>query len=180
MTETTPITAARDALPLRVANLPTRKATAFDLRPDQPWMLAIAADLGLSGLRKLSFKGQISAEGRSDWRLSAQLGATVVQPCVITAEPVTTRIDAPVLRRFLAEMPEPQGPESEIPEDDSLEPLGAEIDLGAVMGEALTLLLPDYPRAPGAELGTLADPQAAAMNPFAVLKTLKAPPESES
>ena len=175
---TTPITARSDAQPLRVAALSTRKATAFDLRPDQAWMLAIAADLGLSGLRKLSFKGAISAEGRSDWRLDAHLGATVVQPCVITAEPVTTRIDAPVLRRFLARMPEPEGPDSEIPEDDSLEPLGAEIDLDAVMSEALSLLVPDYPRAPGAELGSLADPGADPANPFAVLKSLKGGPET--
>ena len=173
------ITAQADALPLRVAALPTRKPTAFDLRPDQPWMIAIAAELGLSGLRKLSYTGQISAEGRSDWRLTADLGATVVQPCVITAEPVTTRLDAPVLRRFLAEMPEPEGPESEIPEDDSLEPLGAEIDLSAVMIEALSLLLPDYPRAPGAALAPLAAPDAAPLNPFAVLKSLKDAPETK-
>jgi uncharacterized metal-binding protein YceD (DUF177 family) len=166
-------TARAMAQPLRVATLPTRKATGFDLRPDQPWLLEIIADLGLITLRKLSFKGEISIDGPKDWRLVGQLGATVVQPCVITAEPVTTRIDTPVLRRFMAQMPEPSGPEAEIPEDDTLEPLGEEIDPVAVMIEALSLALPDYPRAPGAELGGISSPPEGAITAFSVLKALK-------
>ncbi len=79
-----------------------------------------------------------------DWRLEAKLGATVVQPCVVTAEPVTTRIDDPVTRRYLAQMPEPQGDEVEMPEDDSAEPLPDVLDLSAVMAEALALALPLY------------------------------------
>ena len=80
----------------------------------------------------------------------------MVQPCVITTEPVTTRIDEPVLRRYLAEAPAPTGGEEvEMPEDDTVEPLPAEIDLGAVMAEALALALPAFPRATGAELGAV-------------------------
>ena len=47
----------------------------------------------------------------------------------------------------------PEGAEVEMPEDDSIEPLPATLDLGAVMIEALSLALPTFPRAAGAELG---------------------------
>jgi len=72
-------------------------------------------------------------------------------------------------------------------EDDSLEPLGREIDLWRVMSEALALALPDYPRAEGAELGTLkvTEPGKEAMGeddlkPFAGLAGLKSKLEGKS
>jgi uncharacterized metal-binding protein YceD (DUF177 family) len=78
----------------------------------------------------------------------------VVQPCVVTLEPVTTRIEEPVERRFRAELPEPlPGAEVEMPEDDALEPLPETLDLGRVMTEALALAVPEYPRAGRRELG---------------------------
>jgi uncharacterized metal-binding protein YceD (DUF177 family) len=90
-----------------------------------------------------------SATGTS----TGDLGATVVQPCGVTLEPVTTRIEEPVLRRFLPGLPDPVAGEAELPEDVDAEPLGATIDPAAVMAEALALALPAFPRAPGAELG---------------------------
>lgn len=147
--------------PLRVADLPTKKPTRFELVPEQAALRAIAEELGLQGLRKLRFKGEISADGKRDWRLTAQLGATVTQPCVVTLEPVTTRIEEPVERRFVAEIPDfgPSAKKSdedeegiEMPEDDNTELLGSHIDPGAVMLEALSLALPLYPRAEDAAL----------------------------
>ncbi|HBS50734.1 MAG TPA: hypothetical protein DEA05_11935 [Rhodobacteraceae bacterium] len=164
----------------RIADLSQSAATAFDIAPARADMDAIAAELGLSGLRKLRFTGRIEAQGRRDWRLTGELGATVVQPCVVTLEPVTTRVDSPVVRQYLAEMPEPDATEVEMPEDDTIEPLGSHIDPGAVMVEALTLALPLYPRADGADLGEavftepgkrpLTDEDA---RPFAGLKDLR-------
>ncbi|MBD3765028.1 MAG: DUF177 domain-containing protein [Rhodobacterales bacterium] len=166
--------------PLRPADLAARRPLAVDLMPDAAAMAAIAADLGLIGLRKLRLKGQMIPQGRTDWRLQAELGATVVQPCVVTLDPVTTRIDEPVLRRWLADWTPPQGDEVEMPEDDTTEPLTAVIDLGAVLVEALALALPLYPRAPGAELGSLvaAEPGVVPLTdqdvkPFAGLAALK-------
>ena len=112
----------------------------------------IKAALDLLGLRKLSFVGRVEAEGKKDWVLTAKLGATVVQPCVVTLEPVTTRIDVPVTRTFLADWADPEDEEFEIPEGDETEALGAEIDPTQVMIEALSLALPLYPRKEGAEL----------------------------
>jgi uncharacterized metal-binding protein YceD (DUF177 family) len=137
--------------------------------------------MGISGVKKLLFEGQLTPNGRGDWRLDATLGATVVQPCVVTLAPVTTRIDEKVTRRFLSRWSEPEaGSETEMPEDDTTEPLGSAIDPAAVMAEALALALPDYPRAEGADLGTavFTEPGAEpltdeAAKPFAGLADLK-------
>ncbi len=137
---------------LRVADLPQNTPTSFELRPNATELDNIKAELDLLGLRKLSFVGQVEAEGKKDWVLTAKLGATVVQPCVVTLEPVTTRIDVPVTRTFLADWADPEDEEFEIPEGDETEALGAEIDPTQVMIEALSLALPLYPRKEGAEL----------------------------
>ena len=142
-----------DTSALRVAELPQNSPTAFDLRPDAAAMKTLAAQLGLTGLRKLRLTGTITAQGASDWVLKARLGATVVQPCVVTLEPVTTRIDVDVQRLYLSDWSEPDTAEVEMTDDDTSEPLGAFIDPGVVMAESLTLALPLYPRKQGADLG---------------------------
>jgi len=137
---------------LALARLPRGVETDVLIVPDAEARAQMAQALGLLGLRKLRLSGRLIPEGKRDWRLEAQLGATVVQPCVITAEPVTTRLDEPVTRRYLADMPEPEGDEVEMPQDDSAEPLPATLDLTDVIAEALALALPLYPRADGAAL----------------------------
>jgi uncharacterized metal-binding protein YceD (DUF177 family) len=111
--------------------------------------------------------------------LRGRLGATVVQPCVVTLEPVTTRIEAPVERLYQADWVEPEAEEAESPEDDRIEALPEVLDLGALIEEALALALPLYPRAAGVELGEAiyTEPGAApltdeAARPFAGLKGL--------
>ena len=168
---------------IATADLRPRTPTRFALAPDAAERESLAQDLGIEAIRKLRFEGEITAEGRDDWRLDATLGATVVQPCVVTLAPVTTRIDVAVTRRFLARMPDivlDESGEAEMPEDETLEPLGSEIDLAAVMAEALALNLPLYPRADGAELGAavFAEPGIAPMRdedakPFAGLAGLR-------
>jgi uncharacterized metal-binding protein YceD (DUF177 family) len=167
---------------LRVSDLSQNTPTAFDLRPDQAALQALADALGLITLKKLSFKGRIRAEGKADWLLEGVLGATVVQPCVVTLEPVTTRIDEPVRRLYLSDPSEilVEGEEVEIPEDDSAEPLGSTINPYTVMLEALALALPAWPRAEGAGIGsmTVTEPgqtplSEEAMKPFAGLAALR-------
>lgn len=137
------------AHPLRVSALAVRTATTFALEPDAATRAVIAQDINILRLRKLKFVGKIEATGKSDWVLSGTLGATVVQECGVTLDPVTTRIDQTVQRTFLAHMPEPDGDEVEMPEDDTIEQLGPVIDPAAVALEALILALPLYPRAEG-------------------------------
>lgn len=157
-----------------------RAVRPLRLEPDAAALERLAAEFGLLGLRKVRLEGTLVPEGRRDWRLEARLGATVVQPCVATLAPVTTRIDEDVARRFVEGYVPPQEDEAEVPEDDSVEPLPDVLDLGALLAEALALALPLYPRAPGAEPGDVqaAPPGVApltdeSVRPFAALKALR-------
>ena len=136
--------------PLRAAALSQRKPTRFDLRPDADARAAIASDLGLLALPALQLRGELTPAGRTDFVLTARLEADVVQACVVSLTPVAAHLAEPVARRYLAAWTEPDAEESEVPSDDTAEPLGEVIDLGQVLTEALALALPLYPRAPGA------------------------------
>lgn len=142
-----------DSLALRVADLPQNRPTTFDIRPDIAMLTALAKELGLRGLRKVKFAGKIEAQDRHDWLLTATLGATALQNCVISLDPITARIDIPVKRYFLAKVETSDEPEVEIPEDDNVEQLQSHIDPYAILIEALALALPQYPRKESAELG---------------------------
>lgn len=165
----------------RVSDLPQNRPTRFESRPGNTRLDALAKDLNLLGLRKLSLVGEITASGKTDWTLRARLGATVVQPCVVTLDRVSTRIDTDIIRHFLADMPElGEDEEVEMPEDENAELLGPEIDIDSVMIEALSLHLPLYPRATGAELSesVYTEPGKTAMTdedarPFAGLAALR-------
>ncbi|MDA7420819.1 YceD family protein [Tritonibacter multivorans] len=170
------------ATALRVADLPQNAATPFEFAPDAKALGKIAAEMGVDALRKLRFKGEIRGTGQKDWRLTADLGFTVVQPCVVTLEPVTSRVDVKIERTFLAGFQEEFGEDEEVemPEDDTVEPLGSHIDPYEVMLESLALNLPQYPRKDGAALGESVhtEPGVAPMRdedtrPFAGLAALK-------
>jgi uncharacterized metal-binding protein YceD (DUF177 family) len=146
----------------------------FDFAPTPDEAAALARLLGAQAVRKLRFAGRLAPAG-GGWSLDAALGASVVQTCVITLEPVTTRVEQRVRRRFLPEtgiraadlVVDPE-------ENDEIEPLGERIDLGLVAIEALALALPAYPRKEGAVLGPAAvgaieeEPK-----PFAALAALR-------
>lgn len=168
---------------LPTAELRRNTPRPFLLEPDAAGRASLAVELGAQQIRKLRFEGVLRPEGKAGWQLDAKLGATVVQACIVTLEPVTTRIDAPVTRLFLPaaqiESPDP-GSEVEVPEGEDAEPLGSQIDLGAIMAEALSLAMPAYPRKEGAALGSvthaeegLAALEDADLKPFAALGALK-------
>jgi uncharacterized metal-binding protein YceD (DUF177 family) len=140
-------------LELKALNL--RMPTEFDVVPQPDQRVEIATELGLLGLKKLRFRGTISPYGSGDWQIAASLGATVVQACSITLDPVTTRLDETVRRRYLAGFEEPEDAEAEMDGDDTVESLPDKSDLMAVMTEVLALALPAWPRAEGATFENL-------------------------
>lgn len=136
-----------------LADIPVNGEYSFDLDLSTAEREAMVAALGLLGLSKLRFSGTLQTPTSGTVTLLANLGATVVQPCVVTLEPVRTRIDERVRRVFV------QGAEEEDDhrqlledEDTDIEPLFDPIDLIGVMTEAIALSLPPYPRKDGAEL----------------------------
>ena len=174
-----PADPALPSLPFRVASIAGRSATHVKFAPDLAARKASAAALDLLDLPQMLFDGDIRPSGKRDMVLSGKLTALAIQPCSITLAPVKTRIEEQVLRQYLADFQTIDGEEVEIPEDDTLEPLGEVIDAAQVAIEALALALPLYPRAPGVALGQVAvappgsEPlQDADLKPFAGLAKL--------
>jgi uncharacterized metal-binding protein YceD (DUF177 family) len=176
-----PMTDASRSSPtrFRIGALSARKPTRFDHEASPEERRALAADLGLLGLRRLRLTGEITPSGRDEVVLAARLTAEADQPCVVTLAPVRAVIDEAVRRRYVAGLAEPDGDEVEMPEDDTLEPMPEVIDLAEIAAEALALALPLYPRAPGAELAaTVHAPEGvrpltdADLKPFAGLAAL--------
>jgi len=166
---------------VEVSSLRANVDNAFLVSPNAAARDELAHFLDLVEIRKLRFQGTISAQGRKDWRLEGTLGATVVQSCVVTSVPVTTRIDAAVSRLYMNEAdPTPTANEIEFEGNDEVEPLGDQIDLWQTMQESLALELPQYPHAPGVEPGdfSISPPGSAPIlpeetKPFASLAELR-------
>lgn len=163
---------------IEVRTLSAVDGVDFDIAPTAGEAAALARLLGAQAVRKVRFAGRLAPLEPGGWALDATLGATVVQTCVVTLEPVTTRVDQPVRRRFL---PAPAARAAELvvdpDDDDEVEPLGARIDLGLVAVEALALALPAYPRKEGAVLAAAAvgttDADDEEPKPFAALAELR-------
>lgn len=166
---------------IRFAELPNRKRSHFTIEPDAAGRKAMAAVLDVLAIKKLRFDGALIPTGKRDWRIEATIGATVHQACVVTLDPVTTRIDEDIIRTYVAKYDYPVDPEVEVPEDDSADPMPETLDLIDVILEALTLILPPYPRKDGvqAQLVGVTEPGKALMTdedarPFAGLAALRA------
>ena len=59
---------------LRIADLNERRPTRFELRFDAAQIRQFAEELDLISLKKLRFKGELTAKGRDQWELTADLG----------------------------------------------------------------------------------------------------------
>ncbi|MCB1516631.1 MAG: DUF177 domain-containing protein [Hyphomicrobiaceae bacterium] len=120
--------------------------------------------------------------------VTGQLKATSTQPCVVTLEPVTQRIDVALDRRYLPErmrISDP-APSSETYIDLEAEDLpdyfaGDDIDLAPLLLDTLGMEIDLYPRAPGAKLPESGAEEAdAPSGPFAGLAKRLGQPDNEN
>ena len=125
----------------RTGGLSQRKPTRFRFEPDAATRATMAAELELLGLAFLRLEGELRPMGRDELILTARLEARADQPCVVSLVPVPARIDQAVNRRYVADLPTPDGDEMEMPEDDSVEPMPEVIDLAEVARHGFT---PDH------------------------------------
>ena len=137
---------------LDLARLRDEAEVAFDIAPTPAEAAALARLLGAQAVRKLRFAGRLVALEPRGWRLEAELGATVIQTCVVSLEPVTSRVDTPVRRTYLPDAAPRPIDIDVLDDDEEVEPLPERLDLGLVATEALALALPAYPRKVGATL----------------------------
>lgn len=160
--------------PVTVAAVP-ETGRRLDLVADDAARAAIAKAAGLAALPRLEAGFDLTRQGADGLRAVGRVSATVVQNCVVTLEPIESRIDEAVDLVFLPDVALPA-------EAVDLEALQADeppeairdgvIDLGAVATEFLLLGLDPYPRKPGAvfEAPPAGDPVS---HPFAALAALK-------
>ncbi|MGG5820891.1 YceD family protein [Falsiroseomonas sp. HW251] len=137
---------------------------------------ALARRFGILGVASVSAGLRIVPEPGGSWRARGRLLARVEQACVVTLEPVSQAVDAPLDLRILEEGAEPADDDPDSP--DEIESQGGQVELGEAVAEQLSLALDPYPRAEGAELPPM-DPAeepetpAAQPNPFAALAKLR-------
>ena len=165
---------------VRIDRLP---ATGREIRVvlDEPTRAALAEELKLAAID--SFEAELTVTPlRGGIRALGRLVADIVQPSVVTFEPVGQHIEEQIDRVFL---PEDQAhkptPGSEVfidlEDDDFPDHIdGPEVDLSALLIETLALAIEPYPRLPGESLDSLGiDPGGGPSGPFAALEKLKKP-----
>jgi len=123
---------------------------------------------------------QLRKQSANRFSLDADLTADVVQECVVTLEPVKSRIEKRVHRELHLAHRTRHQPDEVIPlvagagDDEVPEEIESlQYDLAGPLLEELVLALDPYPRAPGVEFAAPATTEPARENPFAVLKSLK-------
>lgn len=165
---------------IAIESLSLKNPNPFLFVPRRSAAAAMAEDIGAIGIKKLRFEGNIVSTGTSSWQLSGQLGATVIQECVVTLAPKKTRLDVVVVRDFsMEEGAEPTRTYQPVPKLD-IETVAGAINLAAVAREVLLLELPTYPKVEGAETNLLnfpddsgSDSHGDGRRPFASLSELR-------
>jgi uncharacterized metal-binding protein YceD (DUF177 family) len=173
--------------PLDVAGLP-EGGKAIDFQADEAERQAIARRLGLAALNSLRVDGHVEPVKRGRIAVfEGTLQADVTQSCVVSLDPIQSRIDVPLRTELVneAEAAERESSDLEEEEEGDWEVVedGA-VDLGELAVQLLALSLDPYPKrpdlqdAPPVEMGDgeaedSRENEASETNPFAVLKKLK-------
>jgi hypothetical protein len=153
------------------------KPTLLSLVAEEGERQAIARAYGCLALDALAADLKIIRRG-DELRVTGELRADVVQPCVVSLEPVPARIREKVTFSFAPPATPRREARAEEAEDiayegeDPPEPLmDGEADLGAILLQFFALALDIYPRKAGVELA--AAPDEDKTHPFAALKGLR-------
>ena len=115
------------------------------------------------------------------FRYNAQLRAEITQDCVVTLEPVRSRLERTIHRELhLSEnnlsvgtdvVVDPNSGDDDVREEIS----SAHYDLATPLLEELVLAIDPYPRAPGVSFEAPTEREPQPESPFAVLRKLKKP-----
>ncbi len=156
--------------PLLLANVPAAGRQLL-LEATAEECAALTARFGIEAV--LTVRASLALMPQDDGVVLAHgaLAAEVVQLCVVSLEPVTQQLEAPLHLRLLpAGMAAGDGPDDLM---DDIESEAGTVDIGEVVAEELALALDPYPRHPDAVLPPEAtDDQD---NLFAALARLKKP-----
>ena len=155
-----------------------RGPQSLELAADAAERAALARRFGLLGLERLEARVTLAPrDGGRLIRLEGHLCAEVSQACVVSLEPVASRIEEGFSQLYSLAPPEAErtrelvvDPEAEDP-PEALGPQG--LDLGEAVAQQLALALEPYPRAEGAALDPSLGGGAHEAGPFAELIAFK-------
>ncbi|HSF93966.1 MAG TPA: DUF177 domain-containing protein [Thermohalobaculum sp.] len=143
--------------PMKTGGLRTDGDTAFRISAEPGEREALAPFLGVDAVERLTLAGFIGPYGKGGWRVRGRMVAKVVQTCVVTLEPLRTRIEEDIERTYVPANQTPRLPEVVLLHDDEDEPdpFTDSIDPAQLAVESLLLLIDPYPRHEGAALDAL-------------------------
>jgi uncharacterized metal-binding protein YceD (DUF177 family) len=139
---------------------------------------ALARRLDLVSLDRLTAQIELTPRGRDMYLLRAEFSASFAQNCVVTLEPVPDAVSEQF--ELLYGPPESEEAAEGIAGDEvAFEPLSGEaIDVGEAVAQEFSLALPEFPRAPDADLAAEMPAGEADGHPFALLSRLRKPDEA--
>jgi uncharacterized metal-binding protein YceD (DUF177 family) len=146
--------------------------TAQDIAASEDERKALARRFDLLALDRLAAKVKLAPLAHGFWRLAAAFEAELAQACVVTLEPVPSRIAESFSLIYGA-----VDDESVTVLDASaevIEPIGdGVIDIGEAVAQQLSLALDPFPRAPEAAAAAESAALPGLASPFAVLRELR-------
>jgi uncharacterized metal-binding protein YceD (DUF177 family) len=130
---------------------------------------ALARRFALRALDRLEARVTLERLAGGLLRLAADLSADVVQECVVTLEPVASRVED----RFMLLYGHAQDEAGEVVlsgEAELVEPIsGSTLDIADAVAQQLSLALDPYPRAPAAAAAAAPEMGPSDASPFGVL-----------
>ncbi len=158
--------------PIDVLRLPQAGGT-YEIVASPEERAALAKRFELLTLNRLVARVQLTPVVAGFYRLTATLEAELTQACVVTLEPVATRIEEAFSLLYGAV--DDQGDILLDGESETVEPIeGGMVDIGEAVAQQLSLSLDPFPRAPAAApSGPVIAGAERLESPFAVLAKLR-------
>ncbi len=133
---------------------------------------------GVDSVKKFSATVTLRRLSQSRFDFDANFTAIVVQSCVVTLEPVESRITRQITRelQLAPRLPRDEAGELTLAAGDDDVPetiMSLDYDLAAPLLEEFVLAIDPYPRKAGVAFTPPVEPEAPQSSPFAVLKALK-------
>ncbi len=160
--------------PIAVDEIP-ETGRHVELVADESVRAAIAALAGVEAVPVLTARFDLARFGRAGLCVTGTVSAEVDQTCVVTLEPMRSKVEEPVDVTFTSGGGDAELKRVEVPvEGEGPEPLiGGGVDLGGLATEFLLLAIDPYPRKPGAVFEAPAVAEDPESHPFAALAALK-------
>jgi uncharacterized metal-binding protein YceD (DUF177 family) len=163
-------------MPLAVQDVPA-EGRHVDLAADAGVCAAVAKLAAVRDITELGASFDVTPYRGDGLHVTGQVVATVGQECVVTLEPMESRIDEAIDVIFIpphAAVAESADSDVVAGDDDQPETLvDGVVDLGALATEFLLLAIDPYPRRPGAVFAPPQPDTDPSAHPFAALAALK-------